>query len=399
MASTAISAVQDLLSNDKKKDVSDAIEPKDFFWDQFHKYVSSAILALTVLNVSVDLLRDGGVVCFPPPDTDDLLTNKLIYEFGRDQAKYLNNYCARSVPITEYFPIYILVHGIFLIAPHYIWNAVNKGDFDSFFAIAEKFDRLRDYKTGEYPEQNFDRVTKLEFEYGGSRRKIFFSYLVKLCSQLCVCVGSVIFSSIYFTEFSFSFNCPRDLSENSLSMGWPLNITVPCVYSSLRILSLIRYADFILVAIAGVLSIYGLAWCFLRHTGELGHIEIARFQFQSGLTADNFIFPSVISWPSHQCCCCKDKKKKHRPPFIIWVFTHYPRIRNVFSPRIKSDFDFLIMRLFRADLSHGKVFRDIQVSVYINFLHVCMSSEINDAWMRSVKSGEGSGGGSECVGV
>ena len=37
-----------------KKDEGTSLEPKDFFWDQFPKYISSAILALTVLNVSVD---------------------------------------------------------------------------------------------------------------------------------------------------------------------------------------------------------------------------------------------------------------------------------------------------------------------------------------------------------
>ena len=49
-----------------KKEDGTTLEPKDFFWDQFLKYISSAILALTVLNVSVEFLRGGGVQCFPP---------------------------------------------------------------------------------------------------------------------------------------------------------------------------------------------------------------------------------------------------------------------------------------------------------------------------------------------
>lgn len=52
-----------------KKEEGTALEPKDFFWDQFLKYISSAILALTVLNVSVEFLRGGGVQCFPPTVT------------------------------------------------------------------------------------------------------------------------------------------------------------------------------------------------------------------------------------------------------------------------------------------------------------------------------------------
>lgn len=60
-------AVKSFLDDGKgKKDEGTSLEPKEFFWDQFLKYISSAILALTVLNVSVEFLRGGGVQCFPP---------------------------------------------------------------------------------------------------------------------------------------------------------------------------------------------------------------------------------------------------------------------------------------------------------------------------------------------
>ena len=68
----ALNAVVDTVKGfqDKKKDESNltstSLEQKDFFWDQFLKYISSGILALTVLNVSVEFLRGGGVQCFPP---------------------------------------------------------------------------------------------------------------------------------------------------------------------------------------------------------------------------------------------------------------------------------------------------------------------------------------------
>ena len=366
MATESLKVVYEVLKNEKKNEDTDAIEPKDFFWDQFLKYISSAILALTLLNVSVDFLRDGGVKCFPPPDTATLLRDNPVYEFGRDHASYLNNYCARSVPITEYFPIYILVHGIFLVAPHYIWNAVFKGDFDSFFAIAEKFDRLRSCQTGVYQEKNFDRVKKLEDEYGGSKRHIFNAYIMKLFVQLCVCIGSVVFSAQYFIDFSFSFECPGDFETSNVPHGWPLNVSIPCVFTSLRILRLVRYADFILNALAGILALIGLTWCFIRHTRELGHIEIARFSFQACLVSESFIFPPMFSWPSYPCFRAV-KHKDHGPHWlrkVIWIFAHYPRVhvRNIFSPQVKSDLDFLVMRLFRADSSHGKVFKDIQVS-------------------------------------
>ena len=67
----AVKAVQE----DKKQEGEEPVlQLKDFVWDQFLKYISSAILALTVLNVSVEFLRGGGVLCFPPPLTKSVAT-------------------------------------------------------------------------------------------------------------------------------------------------------------------------------------------------------------------------------------------------------------------------------------------------------------------------------------
>ena len=354
----------------KKKDKQESIEPKEFFWDQFLTLLSGAILALSVLNVSVEFLRGSGVSCFPPSVVEDDRGSdtmmSMLYELSRVQGNYVNDYCARSVPRTEYFPIYIIVHGILLVAPHYIWSALYKADFDSFFAIIEKLDRLRDFKTGEFDPKNVDRVRKLEIEYGGKRKSIFTMYIGKLVVQLGVCIGSIFFSGFFFKNFSFIFDCPEDIDiakNNSLllsEINWPFNTTVPCVYTSLRLLGLIRYADHLLNALAALLTLIGLVWCLVRHPKELGAIDVAKFVFASCLTADSFSFPSWFKtgffsfralctycsfvWCCFFCCIC-----------------HGRRLQNLFHPRIKNDLDFLLMRLFRADSSHGRVFREIQV--------------------------------------
>ena len=360
----SVKAVSEVLSSFQKKEGA-TIQPKEFFWDQFLKYITSAILALTVLNVSIEFLRGGGVSCFPPSNTLAVIREELeggLYEFARGQTSYINSYCARNVPITEYFPIYILVHGLLLIAPHYVWSAIHNGDFDSFFAIVEKLDRLRDSSTGEYDAKNFDRVTKLELEYSGT--KIFVSYILKLVLQLFVCIGSIVFSAAYFVNFSFSFYCPEEVTSD-MPDGWPLNITVPCVYTSLRILGLIRYADFVLLSIALLLVLFGLVWCCVRHTEQLGHLQIAKFSFHSCLNADSYIFPSLVSWPGCPCFAKLKKSERNLGQWVqkLWIFTHYPmlHLNNVFSPRILHDLDFLLLMLFRADSSHGQVFKDIQV--------------------------------------
>lgn len=290
--------------------------------------------------------------------------DELQLEFTLRQADYFNGYCSRSIPPSEFFPLYILVHGILLIAPHFIWSAVFKGDFDSFFAVTRKLDRLRDRNTGEYSSKNFDRVEKLELEFGGKRRKIFLLYIGKLLLQLAVCVGSYIFSIAFFINFSFAFDCPQDLSQDNIPEKWPLNITIPCVYTSLRVLSLVRYADYILLALAIILILLGLFWCLIRHTKELGHKDIANFVFQSCLSTKTFVFPPFYEIRSSEhrsdnCWFCCFPVNLIRPGNRGCIACQVKFM--LFSPCIRNDLDFFEMYLFRADTSHGRVFKEIQI--------------------------------------
>ena len=41
----------------------------------------------------------------------------------------------------------------------------------------------------------------------------------------------------------------------------------------------------------------------------------------------------------------------------------------LFTPRIQNDLDFLQMTLFRADSSHGRVFKEIQIDKELQKLH------------------------------
>lgn len=369
MAASALSdAVAQQLEKDQKKGASDAeggaIEPKEFFWDQFLKYISSGILLLTLLNVSVEFLQGGGVVCFSPSVQEvGSEPNTSVQDFNRDQARFINSYCARSVPSTEYFPMYILIHGIFLLAPHYIWSSLSRRLW-FIFRHRSKLRPLERFQDGEYTEKNFDRAKKLEIEYGGKNRKIFYSYIAKLFLQLAVCIGSVVFSAAFFIDYSFSFKCPENFSPTAIPEDWPLRSPVTCVYTSLRLLGLIRFADYVLLLCALGLVLFGLGWCFVRHTGELGYKQIARFSFQSCLTSDSYVFPPAVQVSSRLlrkslcslrgCCCCS------LPCSCGEAFKF--QISNLFNPRIRNDLDFLLLRLFRADSSHGRVFKDIQVN-------------------------------------
>ena len=373
MAEGTVKAVLDTISANTKRD-GETVQPKDFFWDQFVKYISSAILAQVLLTFSLSFFRNERVSCFHPPDTfsflfQDTVDGEAVYQFARDQAAFINKYCEDSTPVTEYFPLFILVHGLLLAAPHYIWSAIHKGDFDSFFSIAEKIERLRRSETGKYSKDNFDRVAKLEKEYGGSNNKIFWTYIGKLLVQLSVCIISIGFSAGYLTDFSFSFDCPSSLVENEIiPHGWPLNVTVPCVYASLRSLYIIRYVDFILTALAGALIMFGLIWCVSRHNEQLGYRQVALFVFQSFLSPESFDFPPIIRYRGEEHLKLLQKQFDINPiwKYFMWFVTHKIHSFNLsrlFDPGIRNDLDFLLLLLFRADASHGKVFKNIQVSI------------------------------------
>ena len=302
------------------------IQQKDFFWDQLLFYVGSAILALTLLDISVEFLRgSGGVVCFTPFQDGN---------FTRDQTAFVNSYCSQSLPLSEFYPIFIIVQGLLLLAPHYMWEALFRGYLDFFFSLVRDLDHLRNPKSGEYAERNVNIVKKLEAEFSSSQRGIFRYYVVKNFIQLAIALGSAALSLLLFQDFTTSFQCPRQGAPDD----WPMTFNVTCVFTSLRILSVIRYADYALIIIVFIVTFYGLVWCIRRHTTELGYQEIALFAFTSGLPFEHFVFPSPL---------------RSQP--------YKERIKVIFSPRIRNDLDFLLMRLFRADAGIGQVFKDIQI--------------------------------------
>ena len=330
--------------NIKQRDKKESIEPKEFIWDQFLKYLSGVILSLSVLNFSVEFLRGiggsgNGVSCFLPSTVGN---DGSIYELNPLQGRYVNDYCAcaRSVPLTEFFPIFVVINGALLVIPHYVWSSLFKADFDSFFAIVEKLDRLRDFDTGEFDQKNFDRVRKLEIEYGGKGKQpwIFITYIVKLGIQLIITITLMIVSKPIFNDFSVIFDCPQEFLP---TIKIPSNTTVPCVYVSLKLLGHIQIAMYIFNGVAILLILIGFVWCFMRHTKELGTRDVAKFVFTSCLTAELFSYPRLDS--------------------VV-------KYRQIFHPRIKKDLDFLLMRLYQADSSHGCDFRSIQIEKELSVL-------------------------------
>ena len=85
----------------------DSARPREFFWDSVSLYVVGVIIALAAIDAITEFLRGSSVTCYSPPGKD----------VTEAQENYINNICALSLPMTEYFPVFIVVHGIFISIP------------------------------------------------------------------------------------------------------------------------------------------------------------------------------------------------------------------------------------------------------------------------------------------
>ena len=352
------------------------ITPKDFYWDQILFYLVSGILGLSFLDISVEFFRGTVIQCFTPE-------NITI----RDQIAYLNNYCYGSLPNSQYYLIFILISALMIIAPHYLWMSYFGAHFDFFFDLVKKLNRLRDTSIGEYSPLNFELVKKLEEKFSKSNTWIFRLYKLKLCGQLMLSLIVLLFNALYFKteDFNSTFLCPKDTTAFSTPI-WPLGNQVTCVYNSLTLLLFLRNTALGLVSASVLVILFGLVWCFSRHTTELGAKDIAAFCDLSCLPPEEYPYPSLRKVLKKIISCGKEERLlgyhrrnsqretddaaeeseggtiKCSPCFMGF----WNGIKDAFFPRISNDLDFLLMRLFYADSGHGQVFKDIQIYKELN---------------------------------
>ena len=338
-----------VLEEKDKKDTN--IVPKDFYWDQIMFYLVSGILGLSFLDISVEFFRGSEVQCFT--STDILL--------DRDHYAYLNDHCYGSLPHSQYYLVFSLISALLMIIPHYLWSAYFGKHFDFFFGLLKNLDRLHDPNTGEYKPANFAFVQKLENKFSNlTETKIFISYASKLIIQLMVSIVAFMFNALYFkdSDFNENFTCKVSLNDSI----WPFSTEVPCVYNSLRLLWFLRLSAFILMAGSILVMSFGLLWCKGKHADELGSKEIARFCYHSFLQPDKHNFPSFFQ-TFHKALRCKHSCSilTLSPVWFIYICTSNCLKKLNLGPTIKTDLDFLLLKLYFADSGHGQVFRDIQI--------------------------------------
>lgn len=335
-----------------------SIEPKEFFWDQFLVYISTIIALLTVLDVTLQFFRGGGLACRLPSsfrvvgEDIDIIhgsgEDNASIEITRDQVVFVNTFCQQSLSLAEYYPLFVLIQGLVLAAPQYLWASLFVGQFDFFFGLVRQLDRLRSSKTGDYREKNFDIVNKLDKQFPREWKwvGIFFLYIVKLLVQLLVVLVALIINSAVFQQkyFAFTFDCPKDFDPANPPKGWWLPFEVSCVFSSFRLHLRLQNVNYFLLVLAFGAIVYGLIWCGKRHVNALGYQEVAKFAFSSCLSPDEYV--------------------------------NEPFFKRLLKPGISNDLDFLLLRLFRADAGHGRVFKDIQVNADITISIIVWALEV-----------------------
>lgn len=331
--------LDDADKGDQEKETEFPYALKELFWDKIVIFLTSAIVALTAVDILTELLRGGsGVVCFV---SDEL-------NLTEGQGEYVNSYCAQSVPDTQYLPIFVLVHGVLIATWHYLWKSSFTSHFDFFFSLAKTLTRLSDETTGEYPHKNLNIIKKLEIEFSTfDRSRILWWYRAKLGAQLLTAIASMLSAFLIFTDFDVNFFCPRIGTDNQ---HWPIpGERINCIFTSLRLFSLVRVADIFLLSLIILAVLWGLIWSISRHTVELGYKNVALFFFTAGISPEYFIpkpmFHHIQGFFRNVC-------SKRIGQEVVLRF---------FSPRIKTDLDFLLMMLYRTDSGLGHSFKEGQV--------------------------------------
>ena len=140
---------------DSSEEEEDSLgEPtREFSWDKLVLFVSTAIVALTAVDILTELLRGGdGVVCYVPEELNA----------SESQDNFIQSFCSQNIPDTQYLPIFVLIHGVLIGAAHFVWKSSFSNHFNYFFSTTRHLARLREEKTGDYPFQNFSIIKKLQ---------------------------------------------------------------------------------------------------------------------------------------------------------------------------------------------------------------------------------------------
>ena len=340
--------VQDL-EGKKEQEEGKPLEPRDFFWDSLALYVISVVVGLSVLDAVAEFVRGSDVECFLPEGAFN----------DRVPREYVNTFCSGSVPRTQYFPVFIIITGAVIAVPHYLWLNSYRGNFQFFFSEVTKLDRMVDVQTAQHTQNSIQVVKRLTVAFATYKQStIFLFYVVKLLAQWIFTAASVAFTYVFFrADFNTGFRCPMN---NSTTDFWPFEPEQAfCVYNTLVVISYLQIAYVVLVGVLLICLSWALFFCFCTHTTELGHRDVAKFTYLTGLPSKYYVAHLPI--PAWSCC-------RFLRMCLLKCVTTVPWFTFRGGPRIRSDLDFLVLKLFRTDSGLAHTFKDVQVNMVLKDL-------------------------------
>ena len=299
-----------VLNNQKSEEEtssSQVLKQRTFFWDSIIYSIAFYIFGLSVSSIIAELFKsnENSVACFTSSE-------------NRDQNTYVNSYCHKHIPETEYFPLMLVLQATFLIIPHYVWKAVNSAEFESFFSHAAEVKILRKVNTGKYPHKNYTIVNYLQREFEDSYL-ILGSYVLKLVVQLVFVLAmlAVNVNVLGGTSKDITFEC----NDDNQIFG---NVT--CAYPRMLFNDVLLGIDYFLLVVAVIMLVIGFHWLLFWNHSTKDNKEIATFCFESCIDAQ-YYYKRFQKFPRGWC-------------------------------QMKNDFSFLI-----ASLHSGlkRVFRTIQI--------------------------------------
>ena len=204
--------------------------------------------------------------------------------------------------------------------------------------------RTREPSTGDYPESNYVISRQLDaFSSGTHRSNCPFNYCM-------LSVGGFVLVW-FFGDFDETF-CPED-REESFGGDWPLTgKTATCVFTSLRLLHKIWIIYLVLLLTTILFLFVAFFWLADSHAKDLSLDKVAAFSFQTSLPFHHFTPPIAI---------LRNRGGLSPTAYSIVCFFFGPSFKRNNSYRIQTDYDFLLVKLFRTDGGLAQVLREVHL--------------------------------------
>ena len=332
-----------------------APQSRDFFWDSITLFVVAAIVALSAIDAISEFIRGSQVQCYYNQST-------VVDRSLENLADYVNEKCAASLPLAEFLPSFIAIHAILILAPHYIWLNMYGADLDLFFHLVSRLSRTREPSTGDYPESNYTISKQLDALSTGRHKSNFMYglYTLKLLAQIIITEAGFVVVVVIFRDFSETFTCPHD-SDQVQSKEWPLSNTAQCVFTSLRLLHKIWWIYIVLLQLAAVCLFGALVWLVNSHANELALDKVSKFSFQTCLPFYHYTSPLAILTRFSRQCSSRRRHGISQTLYALLSFILPPSFGRNNSFFIKTDYDFLLVKLFRTDGGLAQVLREVHL--------------------------------------